>query len=208
MSGGEPLTCAFDGIASRVDASGFRSVGFTSAVLGEGVTTTTLGTALSLAALRAESVLLVDANWLQPSLTADAGAEKAGGLADHLATRGELAGLLRWASRPRLAFLPVGDRAVARPSLRALSSFLAGKVASHGTVVVDLPPILAGEAFVLPWAGLLDQLFVVLREGATPLPVVRQALARLGPSATPQIVLNRAAVAAADLAPALHPVRV
>jgi len=75
-------------------------------------------------------------------------------------------------------------------------------------VVVDLPPILAGEAFVLPWAGLLDQLFVVLREGATPLPVVRQALARLGPSATPQIVLNRAAVAAADLAPALHPVRV
>src|SRR5947209_595009 len=118
MSGGEPLTCAFDGIASRVDASGFRSVGFTSAVLGEGVTTTTLGTALSLAALRGESVLLVDASWRQPSLTDDAAAGAAPGLAGYLAKKADLAALIRLASRSRLAFVPVGDRTCAGPPRR------------------------------------------------------------------------------------------
>ena len=207
MSGGEPLTCAFDGIASRVDASGFRSVGFTSAVLGEGVTTTTLGTALSLAALRAESVLLVDANWIHPSLTDDAAAGAAPGLADYLAKKADLAAIIRLASRSRLAFVPVGDRTCARPTLRTLSSFLASASASGRTVVVDLPPLLSGDSFVLPWAALLDQVFVVLREAATPLPVVQEALARLGPDTTPHIVLNRSAAPAADMAALLQAAR-
>jgi Mrp family chromosome partitioning ATPase len=206
VRGPESLTRAFDGLASRVDATGFRSVGFTSALQGEGVSTTALGTALSLAALRQEDVLLIDANWIEPSLTRDARAESAAGLADYLANKTDLASAIRPAARSRLSFMPVGDRASARPTLRSLSSLLAGDVGDR-TIVVDLPPILAGEPFVLPWAALLDQLFVVLRESATPLPVVRQALARIGLATTPQIVLNRTVAPSADIAAAFAAAR-
>jgi len=207
VSAPENLTRAFDGLASRVDATGFRSVGFTSALQGEGVSTTALGTALSLAALRQEDVLLIDANWIEPSLTRDARAESAAGLADYLANKSDLASVIRPASRSRLAFMPVGDRASARPTLRSLSALLAGDAVADRTIIVDLPPILAGEPFVLPWAALLDQLFVVLREAATPLPVVRQALARIGLATTPQIVLNRTVAPSADIAAAFAAAR-
>jgi Mrp family chromosome partitioning ATPase len=207
VTSSEDLVRAFDGLASRVDARGFRSVGFTSALQGEGVSTTALGTALALAALRAEDVLLIDANWIDPSLTRDARAESAAGLADHLVNRADLGAVIRPTEQSRLAFIPVGDRASAKPTLRAVSSFLEGDTIAKRTVVVDLPPILAGEPFVLPWAALLDQLFVVLREAATPLPVVRQALARIGLATTPQIVLNRTVAPSAEIAAALAAVR-
>jgi Mrp family chromosome partitioning ATPase len=191
-------TRTFDGLASRIDAAGIRHLGFTSALLGEGVSTIALGTALSLAAARDDPVLLVDANWLQPSLTLDARLGSAPGLADYLARKADLRHVIRPASAARPAFLPVGDRAAARPTLRTLSQLLSDQVAAYKTVVVDLPPILAGEAFVLPWAALLDQLFVVLREAATPVSVLRRALSKVEP-ATARIVLNRGSEQVAEV---------
>jgi Mrp family chromosome partitioning ATPase len=190
------ITRTFDGLASRVDSMGLRSIGFTSALVGEGVSTIALGTALSLVRLRAEPVLLVDANWLQPSLTADADLTSAPGLADCLARKAEIGAAVRPVAYPGLSFLPAGDRVAARPTLRAITGLLndvsvLGTDGAHPTIVVDLPPLLEGEPFVLPWAAVLDQVFVVLREAATPLQLARQALEKLGP-ATPQIVLNRA----------------
>jgi len=70
---------------------------------------------------------------------------------------------------------------------------MANGASSFATVVVDLPPLLPADPFVMPWAPLLDQLFIVVRERATPLTLVREAIARLGAEARPQIVLNRAA---------------
>jgi polysaccharide biosynthesis transport protein len=191
MTADDPMIRTFDGVASRVDAAALRSIGFTSALFGEGVSTIALGTALSIAALRRDAALLVDANWIQPSLTLDAHLESAPGLAEYLAKKADLDRIIRPATRSRLAFLPVGDRALARPTLRTVTSFLAEDLSSFQTVIVDLPPLLAGEPFVLPWAALLDQIFVVIREAATPLPVLRRALAKAGLGA-PQIVLNRA----------------
>lgn len=184
------MTKPFDTLASRVDLMGFRSVGFSSALLGEGVTTITLGTALSLAALRQDPVLLIDANWIQPSLSADAHLESAPGLAEYLAGKADLATLIRPSSRAGLSLLPIGDRAAARPTVRRLTALLGSDVVRSQRVVVDLPPILTGESFVMAWAPLLEQLFFVLREAATPLPLAREALSRFGPAAT-DIVLNR-----------------
>ena len=101
MSYVETLTRTFDGLASRIDAAGCRSVGFTSALRGEGVSTVALGTAMSIATLRREAVLLVDANWIQPTLTSDAHLESRLGLADCLATRVRLADVLWSGSRSR-----------------------------------------------------------------------------------------------------------
>jgi polysaccharide biosynthesis transport protein len=205
MSATDPAR-VFDGLASRVDALGFRSVAFTSALLGEGVSTIALGTALSLAELRQEPVLLVDANWLQPALSADAHRESSPGLADHLAAKSDLAAAVVRLPPAQLAFLPIGDRAAARPTLRSLASFLAIDAAAYKTVVVDLPPVLAGESFVLPWAALVDQLFIVLREAATPLPLVRDALGRIGLTSA-RIVLNRATASYANVPARLEAVR-
>ena len=63
-----------------------------------------------------------------------------------------------------------------------------------------------GESFVLPWLALLDQVVIVLRELATPAPVLRQALERLG-TASPHVVVNRAMQPAVDVAAALRTVR-
>jgi len=186
-----PETGAFETLASRIDSAGLRVVGFTSALLGEGVSTVALGTALALAALRRDDTLLIDANWIEPSLTGDAGLGAAPGLADYLAGHADLADLIRPASS-RLLFLPIGDRDAARPALRPLESFMASGASSFATVVVDLPPLLPADPFVMPWAPLLDQLFIVVRERATPLTLVRKAIARLGADARPQIILNRA----------------
>jgi Mrp family chromosome partitioning ATPase len=196
------LVRSFDGIASRIDAAGARNVGFTSTLSGEGTSTIAIGTALALAEMRQDKVLLVDANWLRPTLTADAHQESAPGLADYMARRVELADAIRSAEGRGLDFLPVGDRGAARPTLRGLAALLTNDVACYQTVLIDLPPVLAGEAYVLPWATLLDHLFVVLREAATPLPLVRQALGKIG-LATPQIVLNRTTAASAEIAPSL-----
>jgi Mrp family chromosome partitioning ATPase len=192
------LLRSFDGLASRIDATGARRVGFTSTLLGEGVSTIAVGTALALAAMRAERVLLIDANWLQPSLSADAGLERAPGLADHLAGHVRLVDVVRQSARDRLAFVPIGNRTVARPSLRSLAVLLASQVDDYQTVVIDLPPVLAGETYVVPWTSLLDRVFVVLREAATPLSHVRMALEKID-LGTPQIVLNRTAHAGAEL---------
>jgi Mrp family chromosome partitioning ATPase len=202
----EALTRRFDALASRIDLAGLRTVGFTSALLGEGVSTIALGTALSLASLRRPKVLLVDANWLEPSLTLDARLDRAPGLADHLAGRAELAAVIRPAARG-VSFLSVGDRSAARPTLRELAAFLGSEVAGFNTVVVDLPPVLAGEGLVLPWASLLDRLFVVLREAATPLEVARQALDRLALAAPPDIVLNRREAPSAGILTKFLPAR-
>jgi protein-tyrosine kinase len=203
----EPRTHTFDALASRLDVLGFRSVGFTSALLGEGVSTIALGTSLSLAALRQDTVLLVDANWIQPSLTRDAGLEGAPGLADYLGDKSDLAAAVRPPSEAGVAFLPIGDRTAARPTLRSLSALLAKEVAGYRTVVVDLPPILAGEPFVLPWASLVDRLFLVLREASTPLPAVREALDKIGLGTPPDIVLNRGVAPPDGMGALLMPAR-
>ena len=60
--------------------------------------------------------------------------------------------------------------------------------------------MLASEALVLPWAALLDQTFIVLREAATPVATVREAVAKLGFATTAHIVLNRGTLPSPDLA--------
>jgi Mrp family chromosome partitioning ATPase len=182
-------TAAFDALASRIDAAGFRTVGFTSSVFGEGVSTIALGTAISLAALRRDNVMLVDGNWIHPSLTEDAHLSAAPGLADYFAKEVDLDAVIRPLETPRLTFVPIGDRAVARPTRRALSTLLTDG-AAFGAVIVDLPPALAGESLVVPWASVLDQLFVVVREAATPFSLVQQAIKAVTVGTTPHVVMN------------------
>jgi Mrp family chromosome partitioning ATPase len=179
----------FDGLATRVRFADLRTIGFTSSVFGEGTSTIALGTALSLASLGPTPVLLVDANWLQPSLTADAGAASERGLAEVLRGDAELSDVVVPTGRPRLTFLAAGGTSEERPPLGALPSLLDRALSCFGSIVVDLPPALVGGSMVLPWAASLQQLFIVVRAGLTPLALARRAVDEISVE-RPQVVLN------------------
>jgi Mrp family chromosome partitioning ATPase len=179
----------FDGLATRVRLAELRTIGFTSAVFGEGTSTLALGTSLSLAALGPTPVLLVDANWLQPSLTSDAGVASGRGLAEVLRGEADLADVLVATERERLTFLAAGDTSENRPPLGVIPSVLDRALSCFGSIVVDLPPALAGESMVLPWAASLQQLFIVVRSGVTPVALVRRAVEEVAVE-QPQVVLN------------------
>jgi Mrp family chromosome partitioning ATPase len=184
------ITGLFDGLATRLRSTELRAVGFTSAVFGEGASTVALGTAVSLASLEHSPVLLVDANWLHPSLTHDARATDCRGLTEVLRGEVVLDEVLVSTGRPRLRFLAAGELNGERPEPDALASFLKHALSSFGTVIVDLPPALAGEPVVLPWAVSLQQLFIVVRSEMTPLALVRRVIGNVGLE-RPQVVLNR-----------------
>ena len=184
------LAGLFDGLATRIRSADVRTMGFTSAVFGEGASTLALGTSLSLASLEPEPVLLVDANWLRPSLTSDAGVPSGRGLADVLRGDARLGETLVSTGSPRLAFLGAGELDGERPPLGALASFLDDALSSFGAVVVDLPPALAGESVILPWAASLQRLFIVVHSGVTPFALVRRAVGAVALE-RPQLVLNR-----------------
>jgi Mrp family chromosome partitioning ATPase len=183
------LCALFDDVATRVRTAELGTIGFTSAVFGEGASTLALGTSLSLASVDRAQVLLVDANWLRPSLTSDAEMASAPGLADVLRGEAELGEVIVRTGRPGLAFLGAGDPSRGRPSLRSLPALLDQAMRSFGAIVVDLPPALAGESIVLPWAGSLQQLFIVVRSGVTPTAMVRRAVEGVALE-RPQVVLN------------------
>ena len=183
------LCVPFDGLAARVRFAELRTIGFTSAVSGEGTSTLALGTSLSLAALGPAPVLLVDGNWLQPSLTAEAGVASERGLAEVLRGQADLADVLVPTERERLTFLAAGDTSEGRPPLGVLPSLLDRALARFGSIVVDLPPALVGESMVLPWAASLQQLFIVVRSGVTPLKLARRAVEEVAME-RPQVILN------------------
>ena len=90
--------------------------------------------------------------------------------------------------------LAAGEVDGQRPPLEDLSSFLTDALSEFSAVVADLPPALAGESVVLAWGAALEQLFVVVRSGVTPLALVRRAIQEAALE-QPQIVLNRATAA-------------
>lgn len=179
----------FDGLANRVRSAELRTIGFTGAVFGEGASTLALGTSLSLAALDAGPVLLVDGNWLGPTLTDDAGGASRVGLAEVLRGEANLTDALLQTGRGGLAFLPAGTLNGESP-VGAIPSFLDEALTHFSAIVADLPPALAGESIVVPWAASLQQLFVVVRNGVTPLALVRRAVEQVALE-KPQVVLNR-----------------
>jgi Mrp family chromosome partitioning ATPase len=183
------LCALFEGLAARIHSADLGTLGFTGAVFGEGASTLALGTSVSLAALDPGPVLLVDANWLRPSLTSDAGVASGPGLADVLRGDADLDEAVVATGRPRLSFLAAGVVNGKPPPLGRLAPFLDQARSQFSTVVADLPPALAGDDVVVPWANALEQLFVVVRSGVTPLNIVRRALEQVALE-RPQVVLN------------------
>ena len=193
MSERSSPTSLFDTIAARINASpeALRSLAFTGAVTGEGASTVALGTAAALGDVHSGPVLIIDANWIDHTVTDGAGARDAPGLA----------ACLRGTIQAKAAVIPTAHRNVSllpagvendRPPLGELRSVFVSLERDFRYVVVDLPPVLTSTALVISWNAVLARLFLVVRADSGRARLVRSALAALAPVTTPALILNAA----------------
>lgn len=199
----EPLSAVgaiFDSVAARVYTSHarVRSLAITSTLHGEGSTTVALGLAVSLASYETSAVLLVDANWIRPTLTAHAGLEGEPGLAECLRGDKTVTQVITPCLRRGLSFLPAGEFGDEPPPFGRLAALLDQCHQRFGRIIVDLPPALVAPALVVPWASAVDQPYLVLRRAVTPIALIRKALNEVGTTNRPQLILNRSHDGASD----------
>lgn len=168
----------------------------TSANPGEGKTFTACNLALSIAAERDRTVLLVDADLVRPSITKVFGFESEVGLVDFLIQDNlELSDVLVETSIPSLTILPSGSghhlstELLASRNMRALAQDMSKRYPDR-IVIFDSPPLLATtEASVL--ATLVGQVVMVVEAEKTRQSQVKEALALLDPNMILGFVLNK-----------------
>lgn len=168
----------------------------TSARPGEGKTFTACNLALSIAAERDRTVLLVDADVIKPSIAKMLGFEAERGLVDLLIDEQmELADVLVDTNVPSLTILPAGSthhlstELLASDNMRKLAVEMSRRYADR-IIVFDSPPLLVTtEASVL--ANLAGQIVMVVEAGRTLQSQVQEALALLDPNQIVGFVLNK-----------------
>jgi capsular exopolysaccharide synthesis family protein len=162
---------ALDGVA--------RVVAVTSALSGEGKSTTALHLARAVAA-SGSRVAIVDCDLRRPSLHEQLGIEASPGVVSVVAGEASLVDVVSY-PEPNLAAVPAGPRTRSAPDILGSEGF-AGLVASIASqadlTILDVPPVLpVADAFAL--AGAVDCVVVVARAGRVRRKEVRATLGRL-----------------------------
>lgn len=175
---------------------GARRVGVTSAVAGEGRSTTAVNLALTLAGRM--RVALVDGHLRAPSVARLLGLPPRVGLAEVVEGRAALDEALVRFGRDDLHVLAAGlaEEPHATYAARRLGELLAALGERFDAVIVDGPPALP-TADMLSLADALDGALLVVRAGATRREVLALALERL-PTRLLGAVLHRVDVGAGD----------
>ncbi|WP_376794731.1 hypothetical protein [Thermogemmatispora sp.] len=174
------------------ERSTIRSLGFTSAISGEGKTLLALTTAGVLAQDSSRPVTLLECTWERPRLKELFGLPQRRGLAEWL--RGECSEEeIRYRVSPELTVIPAGEGAdqamklVHQLSERQLLSRL---FTPQELVIIDLPPLVTAGYGALA-ASLADALILVVHAGVTPETMVSEACAQLRDLPVQGIMLNQ-----------------
>lgn len=164
-----------------------------SALAGEGKTTVALGLAATLAQdFPSRRIVLVETDFQRPVLAEDFQVEATPGLVEHVLDDEPLEFALRETFLENLHLMPVGGP-LTRGGRVLRSTRLATALETlrqnYDVVLLDLPAVVVNsDAVVL--ADLADGILVVVRAGATPIPVVTKALAQLDEAKVRGVVLN------------------
>ncbi len=164
--------------AGQVDNGNLIMV--TSALPGEGKTFNAICLALSIAAERDKTVLLVDADVIKPGVSKFFGVESNRGLVDYLCGEGDINELIFKTNLPNLTLLPAGSphhlstELLASSKMRDLMRELSERY--HDRIVIfDSPPMLATtEANVL--AGMMGQIAMIVEAEKTSQKDVKEAV--------------------------------
>jgi receptor protein-tyrosine kinase len=168
----------------------------TSARPGEGKTFTACNLALSIAAERDRTVLLVDADVIKPSINKMLSFEAGQGLVDLLIDdQLEMADVLVDTNVPSFTLLPAGSahhlstELLASQNMLRLAAELSSRYADR-IIIIDSPPLLVTtEASVL--ASLVGQIVMVVEASHTQQSQVQEALALIDPNQIVGFVLNK-----------------
>ncbi len=182
-------------LAPKLDKA--RRIMVTSSRPGEGKTYCAINLAMSLAAERDSSVLLIDADVVRPAVPKTLGFTAERGLIDWLLGDVEsIHDLVISTNIRRLSILPAGRRhelATELLSSGSMARVLDGLTAAYPNriFVFDAPPLLAAaEAQAL--ASHMGQVILVVEAGVTPRSVVDDSLAMLKSAPMLGVVLNKA----------------
>lgn len=187
-------------IARDLFDRGKSVIGVVSCQSGDGATYAIRTVADGLRAYQNEwRILLVDANFNHPALseTAEPGAR---GWAERVAQDdGPPPGIEFPAQHPRIEILPAVTNsalpklALDQSRLSWLRQVLAQARQNFDVVLVDLPPVLQGDAEAQAIAPLLDAVILVVKAGKTRKPVISQAVGILeGADSKPAgVILNQ-----------------
>lgn len=167
-------------------------IGVTSAVRGEGRTTTALGLTLAIARDLEASVLLAELDFGHPSLARSLGLPERPGLVDVLSGAQPVQNAIYRLPPGGIDLLPVGSSPqLASRLLRssALRQLLETARLAYGVTVLDLPPALSSSD-VVPLSNLTDGVLLTVRAGVTPARLVEQAIARFAAGKVRGVILN------------------
>lgn len=168
-----------------------RSLGFTSAIPGEGKTLLASATAIALAERGRRPVTLLDCNWDNPTLHTRFDLPHSPGLAEWLRRECDLADI-RHTISPHLTVIPSGDASDDALALTDRFRGIGGQAiltAPDEVLVADLPAVLTTD-YGAQLPQLLDAVLLVVRAGVTQEAYIAEANRELADSPLEGAVLN------------------
>jgi capsular exopolysaccharide synthesis family protein len=176
----------------RMDMLGWKVIGVTSTIAGEGKTLTCAKLAVSLARTKRKAVLLVDADIRKADLSKGFGTPVAPGMTEYFLGAVPFPDVVRKSAVPGLDTVSSGTSVAAPADLLAgdgFRGFIEEARKRYDIILLDTPPILP-VADTMSMRERLDGLIFVYRAGYTPLAMFQQATEEVGEKKILGVVLN------------------
>lgn len=167
-------------IQQRMRANGWNTLMVSSVHPGEGKTVTAINLASMFAKEFDQTVMLIDADLKTPSIHTYLGYESPNGLGDYLLGRSAFKDIVVWPGVEKFTVISggkgfnQGPEVLNSPRMRSLVEEMKGRYKDR-YLFFDVPPVL-GQADTMAFAELVDAIVLVIQDGKTPMPDIRNAL--------------------------------
>jgi len=179
-------------VEHRIDTTGFRALGVTSAVAGEGKTITAIQLAVNMASTGRKKVLLMDLDLRKSDIAREMRIGATPGLSEYLSGPVSREEIIRITSIRGLYLVPAGKPVPSPVDMLAgekFRSFIKELRGHFDLLILDTPPILPVPD-VLTVSEQLDAFILIFRLSYTPYKLLRQAVDELGTGRIMGVVLN------------------
>jgi protein-tyrosine kinase len=193
----EPYKVLRTHILQRTAGASGNTIMITSALPGEGKTTTAINLAFTFAREYSQTVLLVDCDLRQQAIHKTLGMKSRKGLLNYLVNDEPISDLIVWPGFEKLTLISGGrtihesTELLGSPKMKELVRDVKNRYPDR-YVFFDVPSLLT-SADSLAFAPLVDHVLIVVAAGTTPSPDIKRALALIPEEKVLGLVLNRSA---------------